>query len=75
MVGHCIRQLVTSIGERVANDGSALDEIERAWEQLRERAGDRESLERVVRAIVPTTNFYFSTREQDGNLSVQANVE
>ena len=59
MVGHCIRQLVNSI---MAEDQLASDDIERAWEQLRDRQ-DRESLHRVLKAIVPTVKFYFSTRQ------------
>ena len=57
--------MTSIVNEGVQNDSSESmhTEIERAWEQLRDRGGDRESLERVLRAIVPTVNFYFSTRE------------
>ena len=57
--------MTSIVNEGVQNDSSESmhTEIERAWEQLRDRGGDRESLERVLRAIVPTVNFYFSTRD------------
>ena len=45
-----------------------------AWDVLHERQ-DRESLLAVLRQIVPTVSFYFSTREADGSLSDQSKVE
>ena len=79
MVGHCIKELVKSITEGAADQAggdaaAAASRIDSAWEVLRDRQ-DRESLEVVLRAVVPTVTFYFATRESDGSLSDQAKVE
>lgn len=73
MVGHCIKELVNLIADHTDSTATA-DRVDSAWQVLRERQ-DRESLEAVLRVIVPTVNFYFSTREADGSLSDPAKVE
>lgn len=73
MVGHCIREMVNSLqGEETNGSKSAM--IDDAWDVLHEHQ-DRESLIAVLKQIVPTVSFYFSTRENDGSLSDQTKVE
>ena len=74
MVGHCIKQLVKTLIDNSDSVGTVDDRVESAWELLRERQ-DKESVEGVLRVIVPKITFYYSTREADGSLSDPANVE
>ena len=69
MVGHCIKELVTKFQP---SDSSTANNLSQAEALFKERQ-DRESLMNYLGVIVPSVEFYFSTRAQDGDLS-DANV-